>query len=109
MLKWKILLSVLSFGFGVAQAGNVTGTVTNLMVRSTDGLIYVVVTGTPVGRPACAALNYWMIMNENSNSGKQQLAALMGAKASGQTVTIWGNGTCNRWPDGEDIAAVELI
>jgi hypothetical protein len=108
MLKWKILLLALSYGFGVAHAGYVTGTVTNLVVRAYDGMIYVVVTGTPVGKPACATHNYWMIMNENSTSGKQQLAVLMTAKALGQTVTIWGNGTCTRYTDGEDIAAVEV-
>lgn len=109
MLNWRILLSVLSFGFGIAQAGYITGTVTNLTVRSYDGLTFVTVTGAAVAKPACATHNYWMIMDEKSNSGKLQMALLMAAKMSGQTVTIWGNGTCGRWGDGEDIAAVELM
>lgn len=87
-----------------ARAGTQTGTVTSLEVRASDGLIAVYLSGTASGRPACAVTQpYWIVKDENSTSGKQQLAQLMLARATGQTVTINGMNTCVRWSDGEDI------
>ncbi len=93
-----------------AHAGTQTGTITQLTVRASDGLIIVYMSGTPSGRAACAAnMPYWMIKDENSTSGKQQLAELVTAYAAGKTVNIVGMGTCTRWSDGEDINLVNLL
>ena len=86
-----------------AFAGSQTGQVTSVQVRASDGLIIVFLSGTPSGRPACATISYWMIKNENSVAGKQQLAQLLTARATGQVITIVGSNTCSRWADGEDI------
>lgn len=91
-----------------AAAGSQTGQLVYVRVRSTDGLIIVEMNGPVSNKPSCAGLAYWMIEDEKSNAGKQQLALLMAAHASGQTVTIDGTGTCSRWPDGETIAMVTV-
>lgn len=99
-----------------ANAGSQTGTVTQIDVRSTDGLVYVYLSGTPTSRADCAKAPYWMIKDENSTAGKQQLAQLSLAFATGKTVTLTGTGAtgtgasgpCSRWSDGEDIGAVAV-
>jgi hypothetical protein len=92
-----------------AFAGSQVGKVSRLIVRSDDGLVYLFLTGTGSGKPACATIAYWMIRDEKSAAGKQQLALLMLAEATGQQVTITGTGRCERWSDGEDISEVHLI
>jgi hypothetical protein len=86
-----------------AVAGSVVGTVLDVVTRASDGLTYADINGTATGQPACATHSYFMIMNETSAAGERQYAMLLAAKASGLTVTITGNNTCTRWPDGEDI------
>lgn len=93
-----------------AIAGSQTGQVTNIYTRASDGLVYVELSGAHVNRPDCAAQHsYWMIKDEKSLTGKQQLALLMQAQATGQQVTISGFNTCSRWIDGEDIDGVQLV
>ncbi|MDX1252755.1 MAG: hypothetical protein IDH49_10990 [Gammaproteobacteria bacterium] len=91
-------------------AGVVTGQVDYVLVRASDGLIYVGLRNATVLSPAptCATISYWMIKDENSNAGKQQLATLLAAQVAGKTITIWGSNTCARWRDGEDIDAVRI-
>ncbi len=91
-----------------AGAGQITGVVNWVMARASDGLTYVSVTGTASGQPSCATHGYWMIADENSEAGKKQYAMLLEAKATGATITIYGTNTCTRWPDGEDIDAIQL-
>jgi hypothetical protein len=93
----------------VASAGQVTGTVSLVLARATDGLTYVYISGTASGKPACATGSYWMIMNETSDAGHKQYAMLLEAAATGATVTVVGNNTCTRWSDGEDINYIELV
>jgi hypothetical protein len=91
-------------------AGSQTGQVTDLTVRASDGLVYLELSGTHADRPDCAAQHtYWMIKDEKSLTGKQQLALVMQAQATGQQVTITGTGACTRWIDGEDIDGVHLV
>lgn len=91
----------------VAEAGTATGTVVNLIIRDTDGLVYVYLSAAPTGRPPCAAsTSYFMVAAENTDSGKRLYALLLSAKVTGQTVQVNGANTCTRWADGEDIASV---
>lgn len=93
-----------------ANAGLIRGPVANVIVRQSDGLSYVEISGTETGRPVCGVTTtYFMIKDENSQAGKTQLAILLSAKLSGQTVEITGTGTCIRWIDGEDIEIVNLV
>ena len=99
-----------SAGLSPAIAGSQTGQVTDIYVRAHDGLVYIALSGTHANRPDCAAQHtYWMIRDEKSLTGKQQLALLMQAQATGQQVTISGSDTCSRWLDGEDIDEVRLV
>lgn len=111
MKKWKIASLFLMLAMSaVAHAnGAVQGTVSMLIQRASDGLIYVIVNGTRSGAPGCATAHYWVIANENSEAGKRQFAMLMTAYASGGTVLLNGTGTCTRWLDAEDINEVRLI
>ncbi len=92
-----------AWAFGSAQ-----GTVFRLHVRASDGLVYVYLNGSRANRPACATQNYWVIRDETSAVGKQQLALLMLAQTTGRTVIVQGSGTCTRWTDGEDIKEVAV-
>jgi hypothetical protein len=93
-----------------AVAGDITGYVTSVVTRDSDGLTYAVVAGTPSSRAACAAAtSYWIVAAETTESGKKQYALLLSAKTSGLRVTINGKGTCTRWIDGEDINTLQLI
>lgn len=89
-----------------AYAGTQVGKIDNIAARTSDGLLIIELTGTASGKPQCATHSYWMIKNENSTIGKQQLAMLMAAQLSGKTVTIVGTAACTRWADGEDIEYV---
>ena len=94
----------------LAYAGGVvTGTVQQVLVRASDGLVYTVINGTASGQPSCATHTYWMIMNETSDVGHKQYALLLQDQATNAQVTIYGNGTCTRWADGEDIDSIVSI
>ena len=90
-----------------AQAqSNQDGTVFQIRIRSTDGLVYVYVNGPRSTAPGCATDTFWAVGNESSVAGRQQLAMLTMAQAAGKRVTIYGTGACARWPSAEDIAEV---
>jgi len=88
--------------------GSARGTVYRLHVRASDGIVYAYLNGDRIGRPACAVHPYWIIRDETSAAGKQQLALLMLAQATGRTVIIQGSGTCTRHVDGEDIKEIAV-
>ncbi len=64
--------------------------------------------GEKIDSPACATISYWMIRDENSNSGKQQLSMLLAAHAAQRSISVHGMNTCNRWGDGEDVDYIRL-
>ena len=84
------------------------GTISHVVVRQSDGLIYANILGARSSPPACATAGYFMIKDENSQAGKAQLALLMSAYFAKSPVQIVGSGTCTRWGDGEDIEIVML-
>lgn len=89
-----------------AQAEQI-GRVTMLSVRSSDGLIHFELDGARGPRPACAEQHgYWVIRNENSDTGKRQYAMLLAARATGQVLTVTGAGVCDRWADGESVNSI---
>lgn len=91
-----------------SYASEQTGVIEQIYKRDSDGLLFIRVAGARTAKPSCATYNYFMLRDEASNNGKQQLAMLLMAKASGQTITIIGAGSCTRWSDGEDINVVIL-
>ncbi len=95
--------------YGVVFAATYVGKVDTIQIRDSDGLISVEVIGNKFGtQPDCAKYNYLLIKNENSPTGKRQLALLMLAIATKKIITITGAGTCTRWPDGEDINSIAI-
>lgn len=105
-------LSVLTFLFAtqcnLAYAGEQTGKILSLTVRAGDGLISFTMENTATGKPACAKYSYWIIADENSVTGKQQLAMLITARASGQVISVYGSNSCVRWNDGGNVAGITL-
>ena len=98
-----------------AMAGTEVGTIRDLWVRDSDGLIWVDLTEVPgttpfgPGHPACAAgTRYWIVPNETTDTGKRLYDSLLAAQTAGRSVvvTIHGKNTCNRWGDGEDIDTI---
>ena len=102
------LMMLTAFTLPALAASLQTGQVTTIIVRARDGLIYLYVSGTATGHPPCATGGYWMIKDENSNAGKQQLPVLIAAQAANRTVTLTGMNTCARWVNGENIESVFL-
>jgi len=99
-MKWFVAIAVLMASMSAASfsiAGDATGTVSYVTVRDTDGLVYFWLSGAHTNPPACAnGTGYWMIANENSETGKRHFAMLMLAKAMGMTIHVSGKNTCTR-------------
>ncbi len=108
-MKIKLALSMLLLAPVLASAGSETGTVSYVLVRASDGLIYFEVNGSKNSSPSCATKNYWIIKDENSETGKMQYSMLLAAAASGKTVKISGTGDCGRWGDGESVNELKFI
>jgi hypothetical protein len=107
LLRTATVLLALSSGLAYGQSSQI-GTVARLHVRAADGLVYFYVQGIRSALPACATQGYWIIADETSSAGKQQLALLLMAEAAGKPVIVSGAGTCNRWRDGEDVSEIAV-
>lgn len=108
-MKGYAAVALLSSLSATTVAGSITGFVQYVAQRASDGLTMVGVTGVPFDKPGCATQSYWVIRDENSESGKKQYAMLLAAKASGLRVAINGSNACVRWGDGEDIDLIQLV
>ena len=105
----KVLFLLLVLAVSPAYAGKQTGNVDMDIVRARDGLRFLTLSGgSKTDSPTCATAGYWMIIDENSNVGKQQYSMILTAHASGKTVTVSGANTCSRWRDGEDVDYIQL-
>jgi hypothetical protein len=102
-LAWLMFAGLLSIIPGVVAAGQQSGKVTKIVVRDSDGLVAFYLDGTPQWKAPCATFPYWIIRDENSETGKRQIAMLLAARASGATITVIGANVCNRWGDGESV------
>ena len=104
-----ILASLVTLAAPPAFAGEQFGNIVYLNIRDSDGLLWVGLSGNPTGRPACAVgTRYWIIPNENTETGQRLYATLLAANMAGRAITITGKNTCTRWGDGEDIDFVEV-
>jgi len=110
LLFHSLCLTCISFLFlfSAARASEIHGQVVSIKVRD-DGLHWIMVKGERTEKPSCARYDYMMIKDENAAYGKAQLSLLITALTSGKAVTVWGENTCTRWGDGEDINTVELL
>ncbi|EPG38531.1 hypothetical protein F907_01116 [Acinetobacter colistiniresistens] len=109
-LSQLILLFSSIFFINNVSASEYTGKIEAIVVRDSDGLVYIYLSGNRSSDiPDCAKnTSYMMIKNENSPTGRRQLAMLMMAQATNKTVSVTGTNKCTRWPDGEDIEAIIL-
>lgn len=109
VLTRLLVLTSLCMSVVPCFAGSQRGVITHLLVWASDGVVYFYLSGTPKDRPSCAqAWHYWMIKDENSTAGKQQLMQLLTAYALGTPITVYGTNTCIRWADGEDVDTIVL-
>lgn len=107
--RWMSLLAMVLLAWaGTASGSSQIGTVFRVHVRASDGSVYFYVEGDRTQRPACALHPYWVLANETSVAGKQQLALIIAAQTSGRTIYVWGTGTCTRWNDGEDVLEIAI-
>ncbi|MDY6993106.1 MAG: hypothetical protein SVR94_10955 [Pseudomonadota bacterium] len=100
-----LLISVSSF------AGSQTGKLKWLDIRAADGLIYFTLMGeAAVNRPPCAkhSYSYWVIKDEQSLTGQQQLQLLNLALMHDKVISVSGFDTCSRWADGEDVNVIRI-
>jgi hypothetical protein len=104
--SWFALLVLIASS---ASAGDQVGSVRYVRVRAADGLVYFSLSGTKTNSPGCSTNDYWIVRDENSNSGKQHYAMLLAAQLSGRIVAVSGLNTCARWLDGEDANEVRII
>ena len=109
LIKLIIVISAAIFIANPAHAGLQEGIITNVSIRASDHLIYFEMAGTTATKPACAKNSYWIIQDENSLTGKQQLTSILLAWSMGKVIRIVGAGTCLRWHDGEDVDMVVLL
>ncbi|MBB3006214.1 hypothetical protein [Cupriavidus alkaliphilus] len=109
-MKLKSLAVGVLAVFGIvshAMAGTAVGKVTKLNVR--EGLVYFTLSGAAVGRPGCAVnTQYFMIKDENSSVGRQQIALLLTAMSSDKLITADGANQCTKWGDGEDLRQIVI-
>jgi hypothetical protein len=104
MKKLFILLSLCLSPTLSFAGGSQSGTITQLALRQSDGLVLFTLSGTAVNKPACGASTpYWVIKDETSVIGKQQAALLLSAHLTSATVNVIGNGTCERYSATEDV------
>lgn len=108
-MKYMILAASLLAAMN-CFSGTATGKVDKVFVRDSDGLTYFTLKDATVeNKPACATNAYWMIKDENSESGKKQYSMILAAQASGKKVQVVGYNTCTRWGDGEDVNVIIVL
>ena len=57
---------------------------------------YAFYAGARTGKPACAASDdYWIIVGPSTDNAKAMLSLILTAYATGKTVIIHGNGSCD--------------
>jgi hypothetical protein len=89
-----------------AFAGEGTGRVIGLIpYASTEELLFVKTEQTSASTPACNTSQRF-VLKAGSLYFKTTQAALLAALHAGTEVRVIGAGTCNAWPNSEDIAYV---
>lgn len=108
----KKLLFGISCALAWSQAiavGDVTGTVTNILMRAPNIVIFKIGTASTVsGAPSCATSGEWAIASD-STAGKGMYALILSAQSKGQTVRVYGTGLCSVWSDRETPVWIKTI
>lgn len=108
-MRKKLLSLLIIFNALGVQAGHQVGVVSNLSIRSPSGLIYFYLNGAAkTSSPICATYTYWVIYDENSSVGKEQLALILSAQAQNRPLDVTGTNTCIREGAGEDVGTIQI-
>ncbi len=104
MKKFVFLLAMLS---PFVWSGETKGKVGTVWVHGyNDFLLFNVITTKP-GYATCAVTQRYAI-STSTQQGKNILAVILSAKASGQVIIVGGAGGCNTHGDAEDISAIAI-
>jgi len=97
--------SLLTLCCASASAGTATGKVQSYL--ATNGPLFVVHVGDIANRAGCTTSHEWAI-DATTAGGKAMIATILAAHAQGLSVTIYGAGNCNFWPDRETATGVKV-
>lgn len=110
MQKFRIarrLLTAALLGLSLtAHASDAGPGVVSHVFSTRNGFVFFQHSGARSARPSCATMDRWAI-NYATPAGQALLAHLFTVRASSRTVSIIGAGTCDSWPDTEDIAGIQ--
>jgi len=88
-----------------SAAGSGTGNVLVMQVGPASNNVFVQLSGTPAGQPACQTNSSWTFVFDSSTTiGKNVLAMLLTAKTAGTTISYVGTGTCTLYSSVENLS-----
>ena len=105
----SIIITLLLTCWTMAAHANATGTVSKLAVARSGYQVFVKISGTvePVG---CRTRTDWdYFIDLNVAGSKEILAALIAAKAAGQTVEIQSTTTCDTAGNGLEVVGYIIV
>lgn len=96
---------------GTVSAGTGSGTIGQMIVGRMGNQVYVQLLNPSIINFPCASphsIFHFAFLITNSG-GKEMLATLLAARASGQSIYLVGAGTCNVDPQTEDVSYVWVL
>jgi hypothetical protein len=99
----------LALAAGTAAASQQTGLVLDIRVSSTTLInpTHILLSGVWAAKPTCATSTYWAI-DTDTTVGKNFLATILTAQASGRPITIYGSNFCSLRTDMETGIQIQL-
>ena len=95
---------------GATFAGEQTGQILSLRVSSTtlsSNTTHFLISGSGTNKPACATLQFWAI-DSDTTAGRNFLATLLSAQATGRDVIVYGANRCGLRAGMETVAEIDL-
>ena len=88
-------------------AGSGTGNVLAIQAGPASNNVFVQLSGTPSGQPACQTNNSWSFVFDSSTAvGKNTLAVILSAKALGITISYVGTNVCTLYGSVESLSYI---
>jgi hypothetical protein len=102
-----VALAVMAGATGQALAGTGQGTVGSVLVGRLGHEVYVQVVNPTFNTPACATTGTWHFYFSTQNqAGRDMLATVLFAKATGIQLIFVGTGACSLGPDIQDVSYI---
>ncbi len=108
-MKLLFVLTIMLCSFSV-MAGQQIGQISSLRVTSKSigsNPAHFLLSGTASEQPSCATLPYWTF-DADTPTGKNFLATLLTAQATGRSVAVYGTGECGLRPGMESVIEIDL-